>query len=98
MSLQLLTWLFALPVAPLQPKKKSKSKISILNVFDNENLHIHHHNIVVSELFVFQPIDHLKDGVLARNVWNNFSCTYGTADFGSSGNVGPRTKMKLLRM
>jgi hypothetical protein len=64
MSLKSLTWLFPVPVAPLKPKKKSKSKISIPNMFDNEILHIHHRIIVVSELFWFRYIDRSKTGVV----------------------------------
>ena len=59
----------------------------VSNMFDNEKLHIHHRNIVVSELFVFRYTDHLKDRVLSRNIWNNFSCIYSIAKFGSSGNA-----------
>ena len=59
----------------------------VSNMFGNENLHIHHRNIVVSELFVFRYTDHLKDRILSRNIWNNFSCIYSIAKFGSSGNA-----------
>ena len=65
-------------------------------MFDNENLHIYHRNIVVSELFWFRYINYPKDEVLSRNIRNNFSSIYRIAGFGSSENAEPM--IKLFRM